>query len=79
MVAGMNGHVTRRHVARVWLSFGTCDFCKKVVQPTLPKSGRSIKRHPNQVSVRFKKVYANCGNTPQPLFRSLRKDGVRLI
>ena len=73
MVAGIDGHVTRRHVALVGLSLGKSDFRKKKSDPLHPKSGRSINRHPNRVSGRFKKVYANCGNTPRPLFRSLRK------
>ena len=71
-------------MAWVWLSLGTRDFRKKKSDPLYPKSGRSIKRHPNQVSARFKKVYANCGHTPRPLFRSLGKrwcaiNSVRLI
>ena len=36
MVAGMDGHVTRRHVARVWLSLGTRDFRKKKSDPLYP-------------------------------------------
>ena len=55
-MAGMDGHVTRRHVAPVWLSLGTRDFRKKKSDPLLPESGKSIKRLPNQVSVCFKKV-----------------------
>ena len=41
---GMDGHVTRRHVARVWLSLGTRDFRKKQSDPLYPNRAGLYKK-----------------------------------